>query len=321
MSELPLFDRTPAVPPDPDAAARVFAVDPRHNVVLEASAGTGKTTVLVQRYVNLLKAGVEPSNILAITFTRKAATEMRDRIVAELKKAATLSEFDKSRWLAIRDRLGEIAISTIDAFCLSLLREFPLEADLDPGFDMADETEVPRFIEEALDRSMRIFTAIAKDDPDVALVIAQLGAARTRAGLASLLDRRLVAWSALDRFLTRGPAHLHAADVCQRAASALLDVLAAAPGGLPSFLTDGPVLHPRYQLFLRQVERLRAHAGLGPGRQLLADATLAQHQHRRRASRRARHVPAHAEHARPRAHQGAGRKARRLQQQLALLCR
>jgi ATP-dependent helicase/nuclease subunit A len=262
MSDLPLFDQPPAAPPDPDADARVFAVDPRNNVVLEASAGTGKTTVLVQRYVNLLKAGVEPSNILAITFTRKAATEMRDRIVAELKKAATLSEFDKSRWLAIRDRLGEISISTIDAFCLSLLREFPLEADLDPGFDMADETEVPRFIEEALDRSMRIFTAIAKDDPDVALVIAQLGAARTRAGLASLLDRRLVAWSALDRFLTRGPAHLHAADVCQRAATALLDVLDAAPGGLASLLADGPVLHPRYQLFLRQVERLRGHAAL-----------------------------------------------------------
>ena len=59
----------------------------------------------------------------------------------------------------LRDRISEIAISTIDAFCLSLLREFPLEADLDPGFDMADETEVPRFIEESLDRSLRIFGA------------------------------------------------------------------------------------------------------------------------------------------------------------------
>ncbi|MDE0830601.1 MAG: hypothetical protein OSB03_15515 [Vicinamibacterales bacterium] len=44
------------------------------------------------------------------------------------------------------DRLGETAISTIDAFCLSLLREFPLEADLDPAFGMADETEVPRLV-------------------------------------------------------------------------------------------------------------------------------------------------------------------------------
>jgi ATP-dependent helicase/nuclease subunit A len=116
----------------PDEAARAFAVDPRHNVVLEASAGTGKTSVLVSRYINLVKAGVEPVNILAITFTRKAAAEMRGRIVDRLRDAAEKSEIDKARWMELRDRLGEIAISTIDAFCLSLLREFPLEADLDP---------------------------------------------------------------------------------------------------------------------------------------------------------------------------------------------
>ena len=137
---------------DPDASARDFAVDPRHNVVLEASAGTGKTSVLVWRYINLLKAGVDPCNILAITFTRKAAAEMRERIIRELKEAAARSEFDHARWNDVRDRLGDIAISTIDAFCLSLLREFPLEADLDPGFEMADETEVPRLVEESLDR-------------------------------------------------------------------------------------------------------------------------------------------------------------------------
>ena len=147
---------------DPDASARDFAIDPRNNVVLEASAGTGKTSVLVWRYINLLKAGVEPGNILAITFTRKAAAEMRERIIRELKEAAARSEFDKARWNEVRDRLGEIAISTIDAFCLSLLREFPLEADLDPGFEMADETEVPRLVEESLDRSLRIFAGLAK---------------------------------------------------------------------------------------------------------------------------------------------------------------
>ena len=102
---------------------------------------------------------------------------------------------------------AEIAISTIDAFCLSLLREFPLEADLDPGFEMADETEVPRLVEESLDRSLRIFAGLAGQDPDVAVVLAQLGISRTREGLASLLERRLVAWDALDRFLAgaRGP--------------------------------------------------------------------------------------------------------------------
>ena len=66
-------------PPLPDAAARIFATNPANNVVLEASAGTGKTTVLVTRYVNLLRVGVDPSNILAMTFTRQAAAEMRER--------------------------------------------------------------------------------------------------------------------------------------------------------------------------------------------------------------------------------------------------
>lgn len=264
MSELPLFDAAPSVTATlgVDEAARAFAVDPRHNVVLEASAGTGKTTVLVHRYVNLLKAGVEPSNILAITFTRKAATEMRERIVRELRTAAALSAHDRARWVALRDRLSEIAISTIDAFCLSLLREFPLEADLDPGFDMADETEVPRLVEESLDASLRILTALAREDADIALVLAQLGVSRTRAGLASLLDRRLVAWDALDRFLTRGPKDLKADVVCRRAADGLLDALRHAPGGLAAFLADGPSLHPRYKLFLRQVDRLQALDGL-----------------------------------------------------------
>ena len=241
---------------DADALARQFAVDPRHNVVLEASAGTGKTSVLVTRYVNLLEAGVEPANILAITFTRKAAAEMRERILRELRDRAAQSEIHRRRWLDLRDRIGDIAISTIDAFCLSLLREFPLEADLDPGFDMADETEVPRLVDEALDHAIRIFIGLARTDPDVALVLAQLGVGRTRAGLATLLERRLVAWSALDRFLDRGPSDLTAETVCRRAATALQDCLRAVPGGLARFVEDGPIAHPRFQLLVRELRRL-----------------------------------------------------------------
>jgi ATP-dependent helicase/nuclease subunit A len=258
-------DQTPRVMPagfeppaavDSDTRAREFSTDPRNNVILEASAGTGKTSVLVSRYINLLKAGVDPSNILAITFTRKAAAEMRERIIRELKDSAARSEFDRGRWNGIRDRLGDIAISTIDAFCLSLLREFPLEADLDPGFEMADETEVPRLVEEALDRSLRILASLAKTEPDIALVVAQLGVSRTREGLALLLERRLVAWDALNRFLARGPSDLTATVVCRRAVTALQDALRAVPGGLVQFLADGPTAHPRFQLLARDLQRL-----------------------------------------------------------------
>ena len=90
-----------------------------------------------------------------------------------------------ARWRDLKGRLGDIAISTIDAFCLSLLREFPLEADVDPGFDLANETEVPRLIDESLDQALRVCRAVAREDEDVALVFAQLGERRLRAGIAA----------------------------------------------------------------------------------------------------------------------------------------
>jgi ATP-dependent exoDNAse (exonuclease V) beta subunit len=245
---------------DPDMDARAFASDPAQNVVLEASAGTGKTSVLVARYVNLLARGVDPANILAITFTRKAAAEMRERIVRELRKSAAQATFDRARWLAIRDRLADIQISTIDAFCLSLLREFPLEADLDPGFGMADETEVPRLVDRSLDSSLAIFIGLAKREPDLALVLAQLGLNRTREGLAHLLQRRLVAWDVLDRFLARGPSDLTAEAVCQRAVDGLVSLFegAGGAGGFERFLAEGPVRQPRYLLLAQDLRRLES---------------------------------------------------------------
>jgi ATP-dependent helicase/nuclease subunit A len=248
---------------DPDTAAREFASDPDHNVVLEASAGTGKTSVLVTRYVNLLTRGVDPANILAITFTRKAAAEMRERIIRDLRRAAELSTFDRARWTAIRDRLADIQISTIDAFCLSLLREFPLEADLDPGFGMADETEVPRLVDQSLDKSLAIFIALAKREPDMALVLAQLGLTRTREGLAHLLQRRLVAWDVLDRFLARGPADRDADTACRRAVDSLIDLLDTVPNAREKFLAEGPVHQPRYQLLAQDLRRLESFRTAG----------------------------------------------------------
>src|SRR5688572_14932010 len=225
---------------DPDRDARERSVDPRYNVALEASAGTGKTRVLVDRYVNLLRAGIDPANILAITFTRKAAAEMRERILTTLRAAAERGEIPPARWRELRDRTGDINISTIDAFCLSLLREFPLEADLDPGFSMADDTEVPRLIDESMDRALRICRAVAREDQQVALVFAQLGDRRARAGLASLLNRRIVAPEVLGRYLAKGPQELTVRRAAEKGASALRDVFRGMRGGLDAFIESGP---------------------------------------------------------------------------------
>jgi ATP-dependent helicase/nuclease subunit A len=245
-----------------DRAGRERAVDPRYNVALEASAGTGKTRVLVDRYVNLLRSGVDPGNILAITFTRKAAAEMRGRILATLRTAAERGEIPPARWRELRDRTGDINISTIDAFCLSLLREFPLEADLDPGFSMADDMEVPRLIEESLDRSLRICRAIARDDETVALVFAQLSERRLRAGLTALLHRRVVAPAVLDRFLARGARDLTIASVAAHGAAALASVFREMPGGLERFLETGPP-EPVFLWLARQIQTIDRQVSAG----------------------------------------------------------
>ncbi len=241
-----------------DAGARAAAIDPRKNVVLEASAGTGKTRVLVDRYVGLLRAGVEPINILAITFTRKAASEMRQRIIDELRASADRSEDGRMRWRTLRDRLNEIAISTIDAFCLSLLREFPLEADLDPGFEVADETEVPRLVEEALDRTLRICRGLTAGHPDIRLVFSHLGEFKLRAGLAALLQRRLVAGSALHRFLTSGPRDLTVERACELAVGRLVAALQSFPGGVEGLLSAGPD-HPGFRELARDLRSCVPH--------------------------------------------------------------
>ena len=257
-SQPPATSQQPLVTSRPlaDADARRHATNPAENVVLEASAGTGKTRVLVERYVNLLLAGVDPEHILAITFTRKAAAEMRQRIVARLREAARLSQIDAGRWRDLRERLGDIAISTIDAFCLSLIREFPLEADVDPGFDLADETEIPRLVDEALDRALRIGRHLAREDDDVAMVYVQLGERRLRAGLGALLDRRLVARDVLSNFLAFGPRDLTPALACRRAAARLRDVLLGVPGGIRTFLECGPLGHPHFTMLAVDLARL-----------------------------------------------------------------
>ena len=239
-----------------DAAARDFATDPARNVVLEASAGTGKTTVLVERYLRLLRAGVAPANVLAITFTRQAAAEMRERIVGALRRGAAKSAAERARWSALRDRLGEIAVSTVDAFCLALLREFPLEADLDPGFGVADETEIPGLIDEAVDRAWTAASHLAGRDSGVAMLLARLGPQRTRSALRSLLTHRLVVPGALRRFLRGTPADLTGERACRNAAAKLADRLSGLRREVETLTEADVVDDVRAAIVARDLRRL-----------------------------------------------------------------
>ena len=89
----------------------------------------------------------------------------------------------------------------MDAFCLSLLREFPLEADLDPDFGIADETEIPGLADEAVELALDAAARVADRDPAVAMLLARLGWRRAGDALRSLLDRRLTVREALRRSL------------------------------------------------------------------------------------------------------------------------
>ncbi|MGE4419450.1 MAG: RecB-like helicase [Sulfurimonas sp.] len=120
-----------------------------NNLAYEASAGSGKTFMLVVRYLSLLFKGASPSKILALTFTNKAANEMQERIVStleelehrgELDEIAKVTELSREYLLENRQRiLGEFLnshtkIMTIDSFFTKILRKFSLYASLMPDF-------------------------------------------------------------------------------------------------------------------------------------------------------------------------------------------
>ena len=258
----------PAPERAPDQEARDFAVDPEHDVVLEASAGTGKTRVLVDRYVRLIEKGVDPRHILAITFTRKAAAEMRERVLAALVRRAEQGGIDPKRWHALRQRISDIQISTIDAFCFSLLREFPLEAGVEPGFDIADETEMGRFAREAMERTLRISRALLPDDEALRLLFARVKGNVLRGAVEEMLDRRHIALPAVADFVKRSRATSSAG-----AADDFLDRLRTLLGGSShraALLEHGPDA-PEFrwlQLDLMDLDRLSGAATMARVQQL-----------------------------------------------------
>jgi len=152
----------PRPAPLPDAEARrAIREDLGVSLLVEAAAGTGKTTSLVERMTELIRKGATTvDRISAVTFTIKAAAELSERFQTSLEGAARDAAGDeKARLEAALARLDSAFVGTIHAFCARLLRERPVEAGVDPGFAEMDEPENAAARLEAWERyTERLFT-------------------------------------------------------------------------------------------------------------------------------------------------------------------
>jgi ATP-dependent helicase/nuclease subunit A len=146
------------------------AIDARGRVFLSAGAGTGKTAVLVERFVEAVcDRGVDVGSILVITYTRKAAGELRTRIRRELRERG---RHDLAR------ELDGAWIGTIHGFCARLLRAYPFEAGLDPRFRELDEAQSAVLAGEAFEVALDEFCA--GEHPERLRLLATYGTQRLR---------------------------------------------------------------------------------------------------------------------------------------------
>jgi len=166
------------------------------DIVVTAGAGSGKTRTLVQRYLSHLEEGLSPRQILAITFTEKAAREMRNRIRAAVRaRADTATTTQKEAfWRDLEARMDAARISTIHSFCAELLRSHPAEASVDPEFEVVEEGIATvlraRAVEDAL--------AWASDDAETARLFSSFSPRGLGQVVSFLLARRLDAAAVLE---------------------------------------------------------------------------------------------------------------------------
>ena len=157
------------------------ATDPNPAIAVTAGAGSGKTLSLVGRYLHLLERGYPLRSILAITFTEKAAREMRSRIRAALAGVTTdsakfqLSDLDAAR------------IGTIHSLCAEILRAHPAEAGIDPAFSVLEEGLAAAWQAEAIEAAL----AWAANDAQSAALFGVFKESELRQALKTLMGRRL----------------------------------------------------------------------------------------------------------------------------------
>ena len=156
------------------------------NILLSASAGSGKTTVLVERVLELIASGgTRIDRMLIVTFTRAASSDMRAKLTQELGRRAAAGDGACRDQLLLMDRAS---ITTLHGFCAEFLRTHFESAGVDPAFRVLDDAEARRLLDEALDEAVEAAYA----DPDERL--SQLDYARGPKGvraMAEILLRRL----------------------------------------------------------------------------------------------------------------------------------
>ncbi len=123
-------------------------------VIVSAGAGSGKTRVLVERFIRLLEENTawRVPDIVAVTFTEKAAREMVSRIRREIRLRIEQSNSpeERARWREHRNALDSARIGTIHALCASILRSHPAEAALDPAFEVIEEIAASALLDQAI---------------------------------------------------------------------------------------------------------------------------------------------------------------------------
>ncbi|RLT95094.1 UvrD-helicase domain-containing protein [Ketobacter sp.] len=142
-----------------DREQRQLALDPEQSFICEAPAGSGKTELLTQRFLNLLTRVERPEQVLAITFTRKAVGEMRERILSALQSAtgpqpgeshkqqtwqlaSAVLQRDRQRQWSLLDNPNRLQIKTFDSLCAFLTNSMPLESAIGSKPQISDDSEV-----------------------------------------------------------------------------------------------------------------------------------------------------------------------------------
>jgi ATP-dependent helicase/nuclease subunit A len=149
-------------------------------LIVEAAAGTGKTSELVRRIAAILRSGqTTVDRVVAVTFTRKAAGELRLRLRLELDRAraAAESHADIDHLEDALKRLEEARIGTIHSFCAEILRQRPVEARIPPGFEELDEIQSAAMYARAFDSWIE--TALESMSPGLRRAFSRMSSVRT----------------------------------------------------------------------------------------------------------------------------------------------